>query len=634
MHTRNRQMNCILLFSLSFILLFSICSKNTEEKMNASVIIYPQEGFHTDSFYASIEVKGNGTEEQREIYYTLDGSIPSLKSLKYDGAIRINAKDELNLITVRASVMQDGELTKPVTKTYFVGQEVEERFDIPVVSITVPEESLYDYEKGIFVTGKIYDEWLAEGGNPDPAKLWSAETNFSQRGDEWKREAYIEVYSKEGRNLVDMNGFISVAGNGSAPYPIKSINIESSDNIENGQKYFYNFVNEGSKFHSGGELTDSIRLRNSGNDFEASFIRQNVCNELAYESGIEAVSGITEVSVFLNGEYYCLLQAQNNFTKYNMAHMLEMEEGLIITLDAEKECEVFGECGTSTDFCKVDFNDEKIRKQFENIVNIDSLMRYYAIEMLIDNTDWPEKNYTVFRNRVLQDDGNIYKDGRYHFLFYDTDFCFERYVGHEDIFRLHFDENITEDEQIIDHPLLMKNMVKYLPYRDMFVNQVCDYLNTTFTVDNVKRVIDDNYFDISNELRYMEVCENELLRGYAKKIPVHIEELKYQAEKRLNFDVWNNLENYLGAQNQFNVIIKNASEGGSITCNSCEILDGVVWSGLYYSNIPVNIHAFAAEGYTFRQFVVNGEIVKSDTFVITEEMIEEGEVVIEVEFVN
>lgn len=606
-----------------------------KSSIGKKMVVYPIEGFQADDFTVSIEIQGGLISKYLDIYYTLDGSIPTLESHKYDVPIEIDVSNSMEILTIRASIMQDGKLSSPITKTYFIGREVEARFDLPVVSITVPEESLYDYEKGIFVTGATYDNWLAEGGSTETG-IWNAETNFSQRGDEWKREAYIEVYSAEGEKLVDMNGFISVAGKGTAPYPIKSLNITSDSSLENGQSLFYNFVAGEVDVHEEymwGEWTDSIRLRNGGNDFKAAQIRQSVCNELAYTSGIRPVSLVTPVVVFLNGEYYWVLYAQNNYSKYNISHMLGegIDQRLIEKEEPEKECELFGDCSGNVDYCHADFYNDEIRKEFEEKISIDSLIKYYAIEMLLDNTDWPERNYSVFRYTGPQIEQSVYSDGKYRFLFYDTDYCFERYTYHEDIFRMHFDDNAPEGIKV-NHPFLMTNMVKYEPYKRRFVNQVCDYMNSTFTADNVESVINEKYENIKNEVEYMQEIDNDTLQDIAKDIPKYVEELKDNAYERLVYDIPQNLQEYLGVGDKFNISVNVRGDGGYVQCNSLQIVSDNNFSGTYYTNCPIEIQVVPHKDYEILGINVNGQRWNSEKIFVTEDMIIDNEIEIEVEF--
>ncbi len=60
-------------------------------------------------------------------------------------------------------------LTSPVvTKTYFIGKRAQ--FNLPIVALSVPETALYDYNDGIFVAGKDYDNFVQSGQTISGAK--------------------------------------------------------------------------------------------------------------------------------------------------------------------------------------------------------------------------------------------------------------------------------------------------------------------------------------------------------------------------------------------------------------------------------------------------------------------------------
>ena len=120
------------------------------------------------------------------------------------------AKEEVDKATVVKAVAVDAEdhYGAVETNTFFVGtvarhikgaQESAAAAGIPlsVMSISVAYEDLFDYETGIYVKGKVFDDALAEYINANPYA--SANTmkdlarrlpaNYSQKGKGWEREA-------------------------------------------------------------------------------------------------------------------------------------------------------------------------------------------------------------------------------------------------------------------------------------------------------------------------------------------------------------------------------------------------------------------------------------------------------------
>ncbi|OUM56249.1 hypothetical protein PIROE2DRAFT_19219 [Piromyces sp. E2] len=162
----------------------------TTEEKNYSPTFSLNSGFYKKD---KIRLKIKNADPKAVIYYTLDGSMPTLNSTIYKkpivfrnrslednvlSAINTTAIEYIypvvgkvrkgNVIRAMAQ-LSDGSLTDVVSKTYFV-------------------DNLFDYEKGIYVLGKKYDD--------DPENLnrasYAVEANYSMKGKEAERPATIE----------------------------------------------------------------------------------------------------------------------------------------------------------------------------------------------------------------------------------------------------------------------------------------------------------------------------------------------------------------------------------------------------------------------------------------------------------
>ena len=188
----------------------------TAEGMEFSV----KSGFYEAPFYLEISVPEGST-----VYYTLDGSVPDKNSIKYSEPLLITdrtedkavlgshteivppvvnnyyrvpvvQKKEKATVVRTMTVDKNGTQSKTVTNTYFVGSALghEKYKGLKIVSLVTPEENLFDYEKGIYVMGKVYDDWKNSTDYDPEKEEWEVPANYKQKGREWERPASIQFF--------------------------------------------------------------------------------------------------------------------------------------------------------------------------------------------------------------------------------------------------------------------------------------------------------------------------------------------------------------------------------------------------------------------------------------------------------
>jgi len=177
----------------------------------------------TSGFYneETIELELKAPSPNAVIYYTLDGSIPTENSTIYENPFILKDKsNEDNVLSnhlgivvdknftpsvkvkkghvIRAMAkLPDGELTDVVSGTYYVGLNKTELYqDNPVVNIITDPDNLFDYEKGIYIVGKKYDDWLED---PENNKV---KANYNESGRSSERPATIEYIPGNGNKVV------------------------------------------------------------------------------------------------------------------------------------------------------------------------------------------------------------------------------------------------------------------------------------------------------------------------------------------------------------------------------------------------------------------------------------------------
>jgi len=210
----------IYLTSLAFVA--SKAAEETTKDVNFLPQFNLESGFYSES---SIKLKIKDSDPKATIYYTLDGSVPTTNSTVYKKTIVLkNRSNEGNVLTAISGIspdrdyvpkikvkkgnviraiakLSDGTLTDVVSGTYFVGLNRKKLTNnLPVVSIITDPSGLFDYEKGIYILGKAYEEWLAE----DPANAnkehYDVRGNYSKKGKKSEVPTVIQYFpSKKNR---------------------------------------------------------------------------------------------------------------------------------------------------------------------------------------------------------------------------------------------------------------------------------------------------------------------------------------------------------------------------------------------------------------------------------------------------
>lgn len=389
-------------------------------------------GFYSENI--SLELSADsGT-----VYFTTDGSNPVPgKSELYTQPIEINATPEVCASTVKAvSVLSDGTEGEIYTVSYVMGQDVAERFDSSTLVFVLSTDpyNLYDYEYGIAVPGKIYDDYVKE--HPGEEIPYNAPGNYYMSGREAERPIYVEVFESDGTKVIDQAAGVRLSGGYSRVPDQKSLRLiaRKSYDPDNG-KFKYAFFT-GAQTADGVPVTefDRIVLRNGANDREFAGVRDELSQKLAQDYGYPVTQHCTPAAVFLNGEYYGYSWVHENYNEDYLATYFggnkDNYEIVSNTEDASEGSErALADYGRLYAYYDRDLTDDKTFEELCELVDIDNLMQYYCMQVFIANKDWPGNNYKAFRYYPSEGEETTseYQDGRWRFMFFDAEYAWSLY---------------------------------------------------------------------------------------------------------------------------------------------------------------------------------------------------------------
>lgn len=367
-----------------------------------------------ESFYSEDQELQLSTLLDSDIYFTMDGSLPDKNAQLYREPVKLTAGKEPKAVTIRAAAYYgEGAASEIYTKTYFLGNEIEERFSTKIVSITGEPESFYGYDQGILVPGRIRDEYVFE--NPGVEFTDTAPANYNLRGMESERPVHVEIWEADGTEIVSQDMGVRVYGGTSRGNDMKSLRLIARKDYGEG-RISYEIFPESVSDWTGKTIAEYKRLvlRNHGNDHEKAYLRNELGHRLAKDAGFLDTQEFCGASVWLNGEYYGFEWLEENYDQvYFETHygtksgegswqILSPHRGNANTdLEDEAEAQAAWDFNLMYAYRYQDLRDDLVFAKLEEQLDVDNFLKYCAIEIYLSNPDWPDNNCKAYRWQSL-----------------------------------------------------------------------------------------------------------------------------------------------------------------------------------------------------------------------------------------
>ena len=551
---------------------------------------------------ASAEEKEKASEETRP---TIEDGRESWEREKWtaaaDSGIRPErTEDGICVLPVRACLVQGEDRSPIVTKTYVIGENVRDRYDVYVASVVTDSYNLFDYDNGIMIPGSHYLTDVANGVREDRAG------NFYQNGDEWIKSGHVTLFSPGGEVLLEEDTGLAVAGYSSRIIPTRTLRMEASKAYGTSDDYFHLDIFSDPEKGSGADtasqidLFKKIKFRTHGiPGYHIRSVRNQYAKELTDECGFPGLTENRLGVVFLNGEFYTVCDIAPSTTADYVCRLFNLNVPDGIEKYSGSDVDVY----TRTKIIKLftaDLTQEANQQALEAKVDMDNYLFYFALEVLFNNADWPFNNVTVWRYLGEENPENPCTDGRIRFLIEDMDQILTN--------GLHGDPTRWSDE-LIDY--LMKDkgntfhhVMECTRYRDRFLTYVDDLLRTAFEPDHACAVLDRLYAEMKREyiLDYGEAFWKEM-EDTAETTKQNVREKESLYRK--------NITKYMELTDRYQARIE-AGEGVSVTWNNMTVSPGDTWTNDYYCGTSFTVTAHPADGYRIAGWEVNGKKVSGE----------------------
>lgn len=612
-------------------------------------------GFSVDSgFYEkSQDVALSCNVEGALIYYTLDGSTPDKTSILYQNPVKITRKLYTeNVLSSQTGIsasnfylpdfsvdkgtviraiayLPDGTTTPVAHASYFIDLDRAQYGDVPVISLITDFENLYDYETGIYVLGKSYDDWIAEDPSRKNLEGWQKHGNYSNRGDEWERPISVELITADGTAGFKQNMGVRIMGGASRNQAQKSLKLIARE--EYGKKNLKYELIPGN-YNSDGELIDKYKsfvLRVGGNDADFGRLRDPYLQTLASDARFMTQQS-TPCIVFLNGEYWGLYTItedytdnhfENNYGVDNKNVILikrgEVEEGEEEDLSLFRDMYLF--------LTKNDMSNQEFYEAACELVDMGSFIDYFAFELYIHNKDsiFENNNWRLWRVRET-DMATPYSDGKWRFAAYDNDFSTGIYDGAgaasaDNISAIIKQSSYMERQSNIKNyfPIeLFRSLLENDTFREELILALCDMRNIYFEPKLTKSVLDE----MSGP--YLKLMPDTFKRfgpdwiAYGDPVSYYegkIKDLnKYMAGRYVAMPNMLRKVFDLSSPSKLTISTDDAAMG-FVEINNRPVHLTADFGGMYFAETTVTVTAIPAEGYKFVGWETKSDLITDKT---------------------
>ena len=509
---------------------------------------------------ASVSLSGAASGEI--IRYTLNASEPTAASPQYSGALAISDNT-----VIRASVFSSGYIaSRANSRTYLSNVS----HDLPVVALVTDADNLFNEDTGIYMYGDSYE----------PVEPYYG-ANFWQ---DWERDIHFSFYTADGSLGTALNGGVKIFGGWSRALDQRSLSIFARNRY--GTKEIDYPLFPGLPY----DTFESVVLRNSGNDWLNTMMRDAALTSLMQGSGLD-IQAFRPVVSYINGEYWGLYNLREKVNEDFLAsrHGIDPDEVDIL----ERQGEIVE--GDNTDYnALMVFVENNSLDETANYnvvaeqIDIDNFILYQVAQIYFNNQDWPGNNIKFWRA----------PGGKWRWILYDTDFGFGIW-NPEDYYQDTLAFALSESGPEWPNPpwstLLLRRLIENETFRNKLINCFADELNTRFLPAAVSSHIDTITADIAAEIpahfNRWEGTAGEFwstnvanMKGYGNSRP---------AQQR------SHIENRFGLTGQYSLTVTNSNpQQGSVLLNTIALSDSR-WSGLYFNEVPITLTAQASDGYVF-----------------------------------
>jgi hypothetical protein len=522
-------------------------------------------------------------------------------STDYNGSRYTSTTNRLFKGTViRARAFREGAISGDESiHTYFFNSALHNRYDFPILSVTIDPRNMFEYSSGFYTPGKVWDE-QANG-----TKNGGAPANYNRRDPEWEKFAYLEFFDGQATNpVLSQHVGIKTHGAWSRAHAMKSLRLYARNAY--GEDYFNHQIFPDLPYNRYKRFV----LRNSGNDWGRTNFLDAAAHRV-FDGMLADIQAYRPVILFLNGEYWGIHNARERLDKYylNRRYGIDSEniDFIAISSGQAEEGDRLHYDNLITYLENNNLAATGHYRRVQTYMDTDNFIDYQIAHIYIANTDWPGNNNSFWRLKTAEYLPYAPKghDGRWRWLIFDTDFGFGgiNNAYHNTL------NHATSPTLIWQNPphstLILRRLLLNEEFNRSFINRFADLLNTHFVPTRVNGIVKE-----IRDLLQPEMPEhiNRWRRpGSISGWQSNVNNMNAFANTRPT-QVRQHIQNHFNISGQVNLNV-NVSDPtrGHVKVNTIEILSSTPgisdnpypWTGIYFHDIPIKLEAISKPGYIF-----------------------------------
>lgn len=495
------------------------------------LVFSAEAGFHTKPFYLQVSSLSGDT-----VCYSLNSSLPRPDTCLFADSLFLGYKDTVanyysefvtsppdvdigikgwqspdNLLdkahVLRCASYRDGIRTSYVyTRTYFVDKNLQDKYDLPVISLVSEEKNLFDYDSGLYVPGVHFSL-------DDP--LWTG--NYYQNGRGWEKPVHIEYFDNTGELGFSQDAGLRIHGGKSRIYAQKSLRLYARKKY--GKNHFcYPLLPRRSHTKYDRFLLQTSMGAWNGHTVISDAYANNVVSNLNIE-----YQDYQPVVVFINGEYWGIHTLRDKIDTRYIAYTHDYNKDSVNMIQGNYK---LVQAGTNENYLElaafIETNDLSIEDNYEYVktqIDISNFIDYQLAEMYFSNTDWPSNNQKLWQPQR--------ENGRWRWILFDLDAGF----GSPDKNMIERSLEWVNDPSWLNEPVsifLFNNLLNNKDFRTEFLSRYTEVLHSNFSTN------------------VMEKKLNTVKVKYDGEMPRHIQRWHFPASvSEWETDILDNISSYI-----------------------------------------------------------------------------------------